>query len=180
MTATAAVCSLHSAVAQAPERRPLAQLCNRAGVIEEPRSSCNVGRGSETLQAEQWHVHSCCGHWVRLYTFVGNRSRSSTSDNFRSCWMGSAGEGEHVTAMVKAALELGYRHVDTVQHSVAHLDISFWALIDNCRLRTTVGRSRVLSGQSSRVLIGNEVSVDKALQGTDIPRHEIFVTTKLE
>lgn len=30
--------------------------------------------------------------------------------------MGTAGEGEHVTAMVKSALELGYRHIDTVGH----------------------------------------------------------------
>ena len=28
--------------------------------------------------------------------------------------MGAAGEGEHVTSMVKNALALGYRHVDTV------------------------------------------------------------------
>ncbi|KAI0662455.1 Aldo/keto reductase [Cubamyces menziesii] len=29
------------------------------------------------------------------------------------CWMGTPGEGEHVTAMVARALELGYRHIDT-------------------------------------------------------------------
>ncbi|KAI0710093.1 Aldo/keto reductase [Earliella scabrosa] len=29
------------------------------------------------------------------------------------CWMGAAGEGEHVTSMVKNALALGYRHIDT-------------------------------------------------------------------
>ena len=28
--------------------------------------------------------------------------------------MGAAGEGEHVTSMVKNALALGYRHIDTV------------------------------------------------------------------
>ncbi|KAF8962183.1 Aldo/keto reductase [Flammula alnicola] len=29
------------------------------------------------------------------------------------CWMGRIGEGEHVVQMVKNALELGYRHIDT-------------------------------------------------------------------
>ncbi|KAI0373894.1 Aldo/keto reductase [Pilatotrama ljubarskyi] len=29
------------------------------------------------------------------------------------CWMGTVGEGDHVTAMVKNALDIGYRHLDT-------------------------------------------------------------------
>ncbi|KXN85649.1 Putative reductase 1 [Leucoagaricus sp. SymC.cos] len=29
------------------------------------------------------------------------------------CWMGRQGEGDHVTNMVKTALRLGYRHIDT-------------------------------------------------------------------
>ncbi|GLB41058.1 putative aldo/keto reductase family protein [Lyophyllum shimeji] len=29
------------------------------------------------------------------------------------CWMGRVGEGEHVVQMVKNALEIGYRHIDT-------------------------------------------------------------------
>ncbi|KAI8983405.1 Aldo/keto reductase [Trametes punicea] len=29
------------------------------------------------------------------------------------CWLGTAGEGEHVTRMVEDALGLGYRHIDT-------------------------------------------------------------------
>ncbi|KAI9059658.1 Aldo/keto reductase [Trametes sanguinea] len=29
------------------------------------------------------------------------------------CWLGSAGEGVHVTTMVETALNLGYRHIDT-------------------------------------------------------------------
>ncbi|KAI0336214.1 Aldo/keto reductase [Cubamyces sp. BRFM 1775] len=30
------------------------------------------------------------------------------------CWMGTPGEGDHVRVMVVSALELGYRHIDTV------------------------------------------------------------------
>ncbi|KAF9447820.1 Aldo/keto reductase [Macrolepiota fuliginosa MF-IS2] len=30
------------------------------------------------------------------------------------CWMGKQGEGDHVISMVKTALVLGYRHIDTV------------------------------------------------------------------
>lgn len=44
-----------------------------------------------------------------------NRCSNIDKTLFR-CWMGTAGEGEHVTAMVKSALELGYRHIDTVGH----------------------------------------------------------------
>ncbi|KIJ34294.1 hypothetical protein M422DRAFT_213220 [Sphaerobolus stellatus SS14] len=29
------------------------------------------------------------------------------------CWMGRVGEGDHVSQMIKRALELGYRHIDT-------------------------------------------------------------------
>ncbi|KAF8325937.1 Aldo/keto reductase [Amanita rubescens] len=29
------------------------------------------------------------------------------------CWMGHVGEGDHVTSMVKSALQIGYRHIDT-------------------------------------------------------------------
>lgn len=29
------------------------------------------------------------------------------------CWMGRVGEGEHVVQMIKDALEIGYRHIDT-------------------------------------------------------------------
>lgn len=30
------------------------------------------------------------------------------------CWMGRVGEGQHVVEMVKKALKMGYRHIDTV------------------------------------------------------------------
>lgn len=40
------------------------------------------------------------------------------------CWMGRVGEGEHVVQMVKDALELGYRHIDTVR-GIVHYKISF-------------------------------------------------------
>ncbi|KAI0352624.1 Aldo/keto reductase [Trametes cingulata] len=64
------------------------------------------------------------------------------------CWMGTVGEGDHVTAMVKNALEIGYRHIDTTHPSLS--------------------------------ASGNEESVGKALKEAGIPRHEIFLTTKLE
>ncbi|EJD00148.1 Aldo/keto reductase [Fomitiporia mediterranea MF3/22] len=60
------------------------------------------------------------------------------------CWMGAVGEGEHVTEMVKNALLIGYRHIDT--HSA----------------------------------VGNEVSVGKALKRTNVPRADVFITTKLD
>ncbi|KAH9838083.1 Aldo/keto reductase [Rhodofomes roseus] len=60
------------------------------------------------------------------------------------CWMGVCGEGEQVTEMVKTALELGYRHVDTAAN------------------------------------YGNEQSVGRALEESHVPRHDIFLTTKLD
>jgi len=57
--------------------------------------------------------------------------------------MGRAGEGDHVTTMVKTALELGYRHIDTASN------------------------------------YGNEESVGTALRESNVPRHQIFLTTKL-
>ncbi|KAL5531103.1 hypothetical protein ACEPAG_3979 [Sanghuangporus baumii] len=60
------------------------------------------------------------------------------------CWMGSVGDGDHVSQMVKKALNIGYRHVDTAAN------------------------------------YGNERSVGVALKETNIPRGEIFLTTKLD
>ncbi|KAH9923661.1 Aldo/keto reductase [Fomitopsis serialis] len=60
------------------------------------------------------------------------------------CWMGACGEGEHVTNMVKLALDLGYRHIDTAEN------------------------------------YGNEQSVGKALRESGVPRHDVFLTTKLD
>ncbi|PFH47760.1 hypothetical protein AMATHDRAFT_77044 [Amanita thiersii Skay4041] len=56
------------------------------------------------------------------------------------CWMGRVGEGVHVIQMVKKALEIGYRHIDTAS---------------------------------------DEESVGKAIRESNIPRSEIFLTTKL-
>ncbi|KLO11939.1 Aldo/keto reductase, partial [Schizopora paradoxa] len=81
---------------------------------------------------------------------------STTTKNFKlnngvempavgvGCWMGAVGEGDHVTQMVKTALELGYRHVDTAAN------------------------------------YGDEESVGKALKETNVPRGEIFLTTKVD
>jgi len=57
----------------------------------------SVGIGSETLNSWQPYLN----RWNR-------------------CWMGRVGEGEHVVQMVKDALELGYRHVDTVRMAPLH------------------------------------------------------------
>ncbi|KAI0731715.1 Aldo/keto reductase [Fomitopsis betulina] len=57
------------------------------------------------------------------------------------CWMGKYGEDGSVTTMVKAALDVGYRHVDTA---------------------------------------ANYESVGRALRESNVPRHEIFLTTKLD
>ncbi|KAF5381726.1 hypothetical protein D9615_005473 [Tricholomella constricta] len=59
------------------------------------------------------------------------------------CWMGRVGEGEHVVRMVKHALDLGYRHLDTASN------------------------------------YGDEESVGKAIQESNVPRQDIFITTKL-
>jgi glycerol 2-dehydrogenase (NADP+) len=59
------------------------------------------------------------------------------------CWMGRVGDGNHVKTMVKRALELGYRHIDTAAN------------------------------------YGNEKSVGEALRESNIPRKDIFLTTKL-
>ena len=36
------------------------------------------------------------------------------------CWMGYVGEGLHVAEMVKKALKMGYRHIDTVSDLYDH------------------------------------------------------------
>lgn len=38
--------------------------------------------------------------------------------------MGTAGEGDHITDMVKTALELGYRHIDTVRFRLGVVEYS--------------------------------------------------------
>lgn len=57
--------------------------------------------------------------------------------------MGRVGEGEHVVQMVKNALDLGYRHIDTAAN------------------------------------YGNEESVGRAIRESNVPRQDIFITTKL-
>ncbi|KAL5536563.1 hypothetical protein ACEPAF_385 [Sanghuangporus sanghuang] len=64
------------------------------------------------------------------------------------CWMGSVGDGDHVSQMVKKALDVGYRHVDTAANYGA----------ENFMFR----------------------SVGVALKETNVPREEIFLTTKLD
>ncbi|KDR71561.1 hypothetical protein GALMADRAFT_75081 [Galerina marginata CBS 339.88] len=67
------------------------------------------------------------------------------------CWMGRVGEGDHVKTMIKHALELGYRHIDTVREHSGIL----------------VSKNR------------NEKSVGEALCESNVPRKDIFITTKL-
>lgn len=59
------------------------------------------------------------------YVSSAPRSILMTSCTFR-CFMGptAVGESNDVTAMVKTALDLGYRHIDTVQDAESTNDIA--------------------------------------------------------
>ena len=94
--------------------------------------------------------------------------------------MGRVGEGEHVTNMVRTALELGYRHIDTVMHKIVYTTVISNNLY---RLPTTVCTISILSASTVFFIIiytlGNEESVGIAIRESKIPRNEIFLTTKL-
>lgn len=86
---------------------------------------------------------------------------SKLIDCFRSCWMGVPGGGERCEQMVKTALKIGYRHLDTVSASTTH------------QRNTSTDRMMQASGY------GNEEHVGKAVKESGIPRSEIYITTKL-
>lgn len=102
--------------------------------------------------------------------------------------MGVVGEGDHVTAMVKTALDLGYRHIDTVEYHLSSPSSIAMFSVRNPRRRlqaANYGEPTVYEGQRSHTrndihTLGNEQSVGRALKESRVPRDEIFLTTKLE
>ncbi|KAI5117867.1 hypothetical protein M0805_006569 [Coniferiporia weirii] len=77
------------------------------------------------------------------------------------CWMGEVGGEERARRMVQTALKLGYRHIDTA--------FGYGNSI----------YSQNLTSDLIFALIGNEESIGKAIRESEVPREEIFVTTKL-
>lgn len=84
--------------------------------------------------------------------------------------------------MVKAALDVGYRHVDTVECFELCSSL-FRSKVSWIRPQTTVSQSQggnPIAFSPLFFAIGNEESVGRALRESNVPRHEIFLTTKLE
>ncbi|KAF8625053.1 hypothetical protein AX15_005583 [Amanita polypyramis BW_CC] len=79
------------------------------------------------------------------------------------CWMGRVGEGEHVVNMVRKAVDIGYRHIDTAaNYGLSDLLILFCL---EC--------SDVMDG------VGDEESVGRALRESGVPRADVYIVTKL-
>ncbi|KAJ8489608.1 hypothetical protein ONZ51_g2793 [Trametes cubensis] len=83
-----------------PPRRRCKTSTFKAGLANARGHCIIINGGHQTLQTQQRHEHAC-------------DRRRAYGVPIISCWMGTPGEGEHVTAMVARALELGYRHIDT-------------------------------------------------------------------
>lgn len=92
--------------------------------------------------------------------------------------MGRVGEDDKVTSMVKTALQLGYRHIDTVSNG-SYLRYIYSNFLNTDRLQIMVCRYPSWYFRNYLPRLGNEESVGKALKESNVPRDEIFLTTKL-
>ncbi|KAJ3002430.1 hypothetical protein NUW54_g5852 [Trametes sanguinea] len=84
------------------------------------------------------------------------------------CWLGSAGEGEHVTTMDRGNAG-----------SCANAEIRV-RTSTGCELWRVAHEENGYGELTSTCSSGNEESVGRALKKTSVPRAEIFLTTKLD
>lgn len=97
--------------------------------------------------------------------------------------MGQQGEGDHVVNMVRTALRLGYRHIDTVSlhnhdYNIIKGDRKISSLRGTgCKLWYIIihASANCVSTRNA----GDEISVGQGIRESGIPRSEIYVTTKL-
>ncbi|KAG8840395.1 hypothetical protein FRB91_006134, partial [Serendipita sp. 411] len=111
-----------------------------------------ITRLVESANFHLWTLHSTIMKFEPIPTYTLNDGNKMPGIGM-GCFMGYRGDGEETARTVKIALELGYRHIDTV--------------ISN------------LVGPTNLRGIENEISVGRSIAESGVPREELFVVTKL-